>query len=369
MAPQLRRLLHVFSTFRVGGPQVRFALLANALGAKYEHLIVSMDGSADTLKHLSAEVDAKMIEGSHKDLPFYRRLQAYRGLLHSLHPDQLITYNWGAIEWALANLKPVCPHIHIEDGFGPEESHRQLARRVWTRRLALWRQSLVVVPSRTLFEMASHTWKLPRKRLLYLPNGVNCQRFSAKPDQALLSRLSLPGDRPLVGTVTALRPEKNLSRLIHAFAAARQAQVSHLVIIGEGAERVRLESLVKQLGLQQEITFTGHIADPARVLGALDIYAISSDTEQMPYGVLEAMACGLPVAGVDVGDVKTMVAHKNQIFISPKDINRLAQSLRTLVADSALRQSLGQANQFKVREHFGETQMIAAYDRLFQATD
>ncbi len=364
-----RRLLHIFSTFRVGGPQVRFALLANSLGVRYKHYIIAMDGSDDTLKHLGASVDAKMIEGSHTDLPLHQRLMAYRRELRTLHPDQMITYNWGAIEWALANLQQICPHVHIEDGFGPEESHRQITRRVWIRRLALSRRSLVVVPSRTLLTIASNTWKLPRERLLYLPNGVNCQRFSAKPDSHFIELLGLPKDRALIGTVTALRPEKNLSRLIHAFARARQVQLCHLVIVGDGGERAKLEDLTKQLELQQEITFAGHVADPERVLGALDIYALSSDTEQMPYGVLEAMASGLPIAGVDVGDVKSMVGDENKVFITTKDVNRLAQALKTLVADSALRQSIGRANQLKARKNFDESQMITAYDRLFQAGD
>ncbi len=364
-----RRLLHVFSTFRIGGPQVRFALLANALGAKYKHSIISMDGSADTLQHLGASIDANMIHASHKDLPFHRRLMAYRQFLRTHQPDQIITYNWGAIEWALANLRQICPHVHIEDGFGPEESHRQLARRVWTRRLALSRKSLVVVPSRTLYGIASNIWKLPRKRLLYLPNGVNCQRFSEKSNPHIIDSLGLPKDRALIGTVTALRPEKNISRLIHAFAVARQSQLCHLVIIGEGGERSKLEDLTKKLNLQQEITFAGHVSDPEHVLAALDIYAISSDTEQMPYGVLEAMASALPIAGVDVGDVKSMVANPNQTFITPKDVNRLAQTLKTLVADIPLRQSIGRENQNKARKDFNESQMINAYDRLFRAGD
>ena len=85
--------------------------------------------------------------------------------------DLLVTYNWGSIEWALANGAAEIPHIHIEDGFGPEESKRQFPRRVWTRRLAL-RRSIVVVPSLTLKEMAFKVWHLNKASVRYIPNGI-----------------------------------------------------------------------------------------------------------------------------------------------------------------------------------------------------
>ena len=66
-----------------------------------------------------------------------RMLLAARSVLGRLRPDLLLTYNWGAIEWAIANRLPRLPHLHMEDGFGPEERDRQLPRRVLARRLLL----------------------------------------------------------------------------------------------------------------------------------------------------------------------------------------------------------------------------------------
>ena len=95
----------------------------------------------------------------------------------------------------------------------------------------------------------------------------------------------------------------------------RSKRRSHLVIVGDGAERRALESQALAMGLSNTVIFTGAIEDPARLLGAFDVFAISSDTEQMPISVLEAMAAGLPIAGVDVGDVKEMVSIENRQFI------------------------------------------------------
>ena len=76
-----------------------------------------------------------------------------------------------------------------------------------------------------------------------------------------------------------------------------------------------LESQSRAMGLDDIVTFTGAIEDPARLLGVFDVFALSSDTEQMPISVLEAMAAGLPVASVDVGDVKEMLSLENRPFV------------------------------------------------------
>ena len=135
----------------------------------------------------------------------------------TLHPDLLVTSNWGSIEWALARIGTGVPHLHMEDGFGPEERARQLPRRVLARRLLL-RRSTVVVPSRLLWRVANEIWRLPRSNVRLLANGIDVDRFAtARPHR---------GAQPVViGTVAALRPEKNLARLIRAVAlrAARGA--------------------------------------------------------------------------------------------------------------------------------------------------
>ena len=82
-----------------------------------------------------------------------------------------------------------------------------------------------------------------------------------------------------------------------------------LVIAGDGAERATLEQFAQELGISDRVVFTGHML-PEAVLGSFDVFALSSDTEQMPNAVLEAMAARLPVASVDVGDVKDMVCRR-----------------------------------------------------------
>ena len=99
-------------------------------------------------------------------------------------PDLLLTYNWGAIEWALADrIRPVCPHLHVVDGFGPEEARAQLPRRVWLRRLALSGRTTVVVPSQSLRALATAVWGLNPGRVRHIPNGVDAAALARQARQ------------------------------------------------------------------------------------------------------------------------------------------------------------------------------------------
>lgn len=359
-------LLSVFATFAVGGPQVRFATLANRFGSRYRHLIVAMDGAtqARELLDTAIDVDFPQLVISHgrtlANIPRFRRT------LVSLRPDALVTHNWGSMDWALANLGTVVRHVHIEDGFGPEERDRQLARRVLIRRTVL-RRSTVVVPSRTLERIAIQTWRLPRNRVRYIPNGVSLDRFAAKADRAAEARQGV-----VVGTAAALRPEKRLDRLLRAFSAIPETGSGtpppSLRIAGDGPERGPLERLARELGIADRVALVGHLNDPAPFYAALDIVALSSDTEQMPLSIIEAMAAGLPVAATDVGDVRIMVAPENRAFVVPREDAMLAGALGTLVADAGLRARLGAANREKARGDYDQESMFAAYGALFDGT-
>jgi glycosyltransferase involved in cell wall biosynthesis len=286
----------------------------------------------------------------------------YRRILRRLRPDRLVTYNWGSIDWALANrFCPLVSHIHIEDGFGPEEKSRQLPRRVWFRRLALTgRHTTIVLPSRTLERLARNVWRLPSGRIRYVPNGVDCDRFQnaraeAKPHPGLV-----------VGTVATLRREKNLERLIRAFAALPETLDVRLEIVGDGAERPALEAAARVSGRADHIHFVGSTRTPEKALAQMDLFVLSSDTEQMPLSILEAMAAGLPIASVAVGDVLDMVSEENRPFVTPLgDEGALVASMAKLLGDTELRAKVGKANALAARERFDQKQMIATYQSLF----
>jgi glycosyltransferase involved in cell wall biosynthesis len=355
-------LLQVFSTFDLGGAQTRFLALANHFGRALRHIIVAMDGHYGATEGLAPDLDVTTRNVSVKKGQTLANIGAFRRVLGELHPDILITHNWGTIEWAMANWAKRVRHIHMEDGFGPDEAEGQLLRRVWARRMLL-KYSTVVVPSHTLQHIARNIWRLPEDGVRYIPNGINCARFAAPPDPVLVREW--PAAKPKIGTVAALRAEKNIRRLIDAFAIVAGELPCCLVIVGGGTERASLEGLVAELALEEKVFFAGPIAGTERVYGGFDIFALTSDTEQMPYTVLEAMAAGCPIVATNVGDVADMVAPENRPYVVARDDTAIASALRELLSDAALRKRIGAANRQMAFATYDQRAMFSAYADLY----
>jgi glycosyltransferase involved in cell wall biosynthesis len=352
-----RTIIHVFPTFTVGGAQSRFAAIANHVGGGARHIVVSLDGRLDARSKLDPALDVTLA-------PFPKAASAIGGMhvawqfLRTTHAHLLITSNWGAMDWVAANRLIGLRHVHTEDGFGPDELTRQLRRRVLARGIIL-RRSLVVLPSQTLLRVARETWRLPKRRLRYIPNGVDLARF------ANAERAEIPGTGPVVGAVSVLRAEKNLARLLQAFATVRARMPARLVIVGDGPERAALHALAAKLGIEDSVLFTGYSAQPERWLAAFDVFALASDTEQMPLSLLEAMAAGLPVAGTNVGDVAAMVAPENAPFIVPRDDSALADAMFALMSDLARARPIGRANGTRAMTDFDQADMFRAWREVW----
>ena len=116
----------------------------------------------------------------------------------------------------------------------------------------------------------------------------------------------------------------------------------------------------------QDGEITGFVAEPAKLVGLFDVFALSSHSEQFPISLVEAMAAGLPVAAPRVGDVSAMVASDNGPFLcEPGDEAALAKSVGKLAADPVLRKRIGEANRAKAVAEFDEQAMIERYRSLY----
>jgi glycosyltransferase involved in cell wall biosynthesis len=361
-----RTLLHVFPSFSIGGQQTRFATVANRLGRRFRHLLISLDGRHQATTLLDRDLDFALLSvpAANPIARLYRIMK----MSGETSADTLITYNWGATEWAMINRVWIGrPHIHLEDGFGADEADRQKRHRIWIRSLFL-RRSAVVVPSQKLAGIAVDLWRLDPRHVHYIPNGIDPGRFDdlARTGDPFFRRRD---DECVIGSFSPLRREKNIARLLRAFAdAVPSGMPARLIVCGEGPERAALEELALGLGIAARVTFTGHVPRSEAIMGAFDILAITSDTEQMPYAVLEAMAARLPVLATDVGDIAVMVAEENRPFVVARDDpDRLARALATLCAADDLRRQLGRRNRQRVEQVFGIDAMVAAFDRLLSA--
>ena len=378
MPPQ-RHLLHLFSTFTAGGPQVRTATIVRALGEAYRHTIVGLDGNFACAERLKGLANVSYAEPPRKS-----RLGAYSlrmgGLIASVRPDLVLTYNWGAIEAIPgARLRGFRRIIHGEDGFGPEEASGQLARRVAFRRLVLRLASRVVVPSRVLLGHLEWTWRVAPAKRLHIPNGIDLAHFAPGRADDLRAKWGAKSDELVIGTVARLRAEKGIDLLVRSFAEVAKTPAgarARLVIVGDGSEEAAVRALARELvpdsTAASRVVVAGPVADTRDCYRAFDLFALSSRTEQMPISLVEAMGCGLPVVATDVGDVAAMVGDENRPWVvkvaetgGGRETATFAAALTASLGDAARRTELGRANRAKAEAEFRVESMVERYRRLY----
>jgi hypothetical protein len=145
----LRRehVLHVFPSFGIGGVPLRMVRIINHLGKQFRHTVIALDNNCEAAEGIAGNLDVAVLPVRGGKRGILRNLAGSALTLRRLRPDLLLTYNWGAIEWAAASrFSPVSRHLHLEAGFSIGEADSQLPRRVLFRQWALARCELVVVP-------------------------------------------------------------------------------------------------------------------------------------------------------------------------------------------------------------------------------
>lgn len=365
-------LLHVFSTFVPAGPETRTVHLIEALGREFDHSILAIDGRTDAQKLFTGRAKVSIVEPLPKagSLATLRRLRA---LITQLDPALTLSYNWGAFDSVFASRSLGRPHVHHEDGFTSDEAVEFKRRRVWTRRLFLPGTARVVVPSQRLAKIAREKWKLAPPHLLYIPNGIRLDRFRPRDGRpSLRHALNIPSRAFVAGYVGHLRAEKNPQRFLAACALAAREIDLHALVLGDGTERAACEEFARDTpALAGRVHFAGHVSDPAEHYRALDVFALSSDTEQMPVALLEAMASSVPAVSTDVGDVRSILPDAQSPFVVPlagaETHTALAAALVRLAGDAELRAVLGRANRARVEERFTFEVMLAAYRAVYHA--
>ena len=359
-----RRILHVFSTFDPGGPQLRQAHLFGKLPAHWSHEILAMDGRTGAQRHLPADRDCRLIE-----VPAERGLLAIRRrgrFLASRRSDLIVTYNWGAFDMlAAARLQGLRPLLHVVDGFRPDEAQGEIGRRRWARRMLYRRVDGVVVISEQLRDLARDSWRVPASRLHFIPNGIELERFAHGDRHEARARWKLPDDALVLGAVGGLRPVKDHATLIRAFTALEAGPGTLLALAGDGELRPDLETLARDLGVADRVHFLGHVDDTSLLYPALDLLVFSSKSEQMPITALEAMASSLPIVATAVGDLPRMLPEAEvDLLAPPDDVPALTARIRPFLGSPDLRERTGLTNLARCRETCSDEVMVASWEKL-----
>lgn len=365
------RILHLHSGFNLGGKETRAVRLMNLWAGRARHSIISADpealGAAGAIApDVRCDFPHDVLPPLH-GLPGLRRYRRWARAMQRF--DLVLSYNWGAMDGVMAHrlfspFMKLPPLIHHEDGFNEDEAHGLKAKRNHFRRLALARAHALVVPSARLHDVARTVWHQPEGRVRQIANGIDVEVYAKAPRPDAIPGLIRSPGKLVVGTLAGLRAVKNLPRLVRAVAPLKDRL--QLVIVGEGPERDAILSQARELGVE-DIHLPGFLPTPSHYVGLFDIFALSSDSEQFPISLVEAMAAGLPIISTDVGDVRSMVAAPNRDMIVPlEDEAAMTAAFARLSGDEGLRAALGAANRRMARDSYREADMVRHYATLYE---
>jgi L-malate glycosyltransferase len=209
----------------------------------------------------------------------------------------------------------------------------------------------------------------PASKISVIANGVEqVPEIDAAQREQLCAEFGLGSQTPVILAVARLEPQKNLAVMVEAARLLRQNGLAfRIILVGEGSERPKLEGLIAEYGLSENVTLAGWRLDTLSLYRIADVMALSSDWEGLPMSILEAMSAGLPVVSPAVGDVPKAVApEQTGALVPPRDPAALAEQLARLIADAGLRQRLGEGGRKSWAEKFSVEHMARQYEALYE---
>jgi len=275
-----------------------------------------------------------------------------------MHPGTLI---FGALAAKLARVPAA---VYTEHGRGlPEPRVRLLEDRV----SGVLIDSIIAV-SADLESYLSRVVRMPRRKITTVMNGIRLTDFSGPSDrQSVLASLGLPVDAKVVGTVARLDGVKDQLTMLRAFAQVwRSEERARLLLVGDGPMRAELESFIQEEGLAGAVVITGQRNDVPALIGAMDVFVLSSLSEGTSISLLEAMASGVAPVVTRVGGNPAIVHHdENGLLVEPRDPAGLAAALLTLLHDDDRRGQLAANAAKHVRSRYGIETMVNRYADIY----
>ena len=229
-------------------------------------------------------------------------------------------------------------HEHFADPRMP--SYQALADRALA---ALTDRAIAVSESTREFLVRQRHVPAHRVRLIW--NGAPLDEFAPRSKEAARTaraELGLPADAVVIGSIGRLNEQKGHRYLLDAAAAALPAvPAARVLIVGDGDLAGPLREQARALGIADRVVFAGHRADIPAVLGAVDVFCISSTYEGTPLTLFEAMAAGKAIVSTAVDGCREVIEDGvTGILVPPRDAATLGLRLRELLQDPGRREAL-----------------------------
>jgi glycosyltransferase involved in cell wall biosynthesis len=209
--------------------------------------------------------------------------------------------------------------------------------------------------------------RLPRERVITIPNGIDSERFRMQGNRdELRQQLDVPIDKPVVVSIGRLTQQKGYPYLLAALALISPEERPLTLIAGDGPDRHELEVQAQALGLSHT-HFLGNRQDIPALLAAADIFVLPSLWEGLPLVLLEAMSSGLPAVVTAVGGNQEVVEHgKSGLLVPAADVQALAAAIRRLLSNPWQREQMGQAARERFERRFSLQRFVHAHESLYE---
>lgn len=292
-----------------------------------------------------------------------RGLRAMRQWLRQ-HPADVVNTHSSTDSWlvALARLglgrKPAVVRTrHVSAPIKPTAATRWLYRKGC---------DFVVTTGEKLREHVLERTGLPADKVQSVPTGVDVERFRPGDKQAAREQCGLPQDKIIIGIVATLRSWKGHVYLVEALARLQRNDVL-LLVVGEGPNLPNIEDAIARHGVKDQILFVGQQADVVSWMQAMDVFVLPSyANEGVPQGLMQAMACSLPVISTPVGSITELVEDGvNGRIVPPQDAVALSAAIRTLITDPANAAVLSANGRDTICSRFSSAKMLQRMQAIF----
>ena len=298
-------------------------------------------------------------------------IDSLAGLANTLGPDVIQTHAVKAhFLLRKAGLDRSFPWVAFHHGYTWQNlrvrMYNQLDR--WSLRTAV-RVVTVSVPFRE--ELIRQGVQPERIRILHNAIDPHYGATARSSAPELLARLGLQNGEPVILSVGRMSPEKDHLGLLDAFHRIHTAGIvdPHLVIVGDGPERPRIEQRIRALGLASRVILAGHVSSAEPYYGIASVTVLSSRSEGSPNALLESMAASVPAVATSVGGVPEIVTHRESaLLVTPGAPDELAKAISEILTNPALAASLAQRARLLVEmRHSPDSRtraLCALYDEI-----
>lgn len=210
--------------------------------------------------------------------------------------------------------------------------------------------------------------QFPLAHMTSVATGIDLSWFKPEGDrEASRKKLGLP-EKHTVGIVATMRSWKGHTYLLDCWEQLQDEFPDwQLLLVGDGPQRQALEAQVKNARLESSVYFLGNRKDVPDCLNCMDIFVLPSyGNEGVPQGIMQAMACALPVVSTTVGAItEAVVDNVTGFIVEPRNHEQLKAKLQQLMQDAALREQMSVASLVRARQQFGLDNMLDKMERIF----